>query len=184
MSMRSIIFCALVLALGSPAALAAERPDQYFAIHGGSYDYEPGADGESGGDSGILRFRYGYELNKFLGMEAHFGFDPSHLIDSGADDDPHLREGALFGRINLPFEGVNVYGLAGAGRAGGDFGDGRNTGAGPAVGVGIDLYGSDYTAISVEYLQYRVDDEDSSDDAKYRVLTLGWKRHFDWPAFR
>lgn len=178
MSMRSITYCALVLALASPAALAAERPNQYFAIHGGSYEYEPGASGESDGDGTIARLKYGYEFSKFLGAEAHVG------IDTEGGSSPQVREGALFGRINLPFEGVNVYGLIGGGRFGGDFGDGRNTGSGPAAGFGIDLYGSDYTAISLEYVQYQVDDEDSSDDADYRAVTLGWKRHFDWPAFR
>ncbi len=178
MFMRPITVCALVVALGSPAALAAERPNQYFAIHGGSYEYEPGASGESDGDGTIARFKYGYEFNKFLGVEAHFG------VDTEGGSDPGVREGALFGRFNLPFEGVNVYGLAGGGRFGGDFGSGRNTGSGPAVGLGIDLYGSDYTAISVEYLRYEVDDEDAGDDAKYQAITLGWKRHFDWPPFR
>jgi hypothetical protein len=178
MSMRSMTFCALVFALGSPAALAAERPDQYFAIEGGAYDYKPGASGENEGDGEVVRFKYGYEFNKFLGAQVHYG------VDTNGGDGPKVREGALFGRFNLPFEGVNVYGLAGVGRFGGDFGDGRNSGAGPAAGLGIDLYGSDYTAISVEYVQYWVDDDDSGDDAEYRAVTLGWKRHFDWPSFR
>ena len=174
MSMRSLTFCALILAL-APAAALADRPNQYLAIEGGTYDYAPGASDAPGEDGDVVRLNYGLALNRFLGFELHYGMEGGQS---------NLREGALLGRFNLPYERVNVYALAGAGRVGITVDDERDSESGPAVGVGIDFYGTEYSALSLEYLRYEVDDDDADDDAVYDTITIGWKHHFDWPEFR
>lgn len=182
---------ALILAVGTSVAFA-DRPNQYFGVNGFGpvaseakvkleADIDDGAavvSGESSGD--VWRLKFGYEFHKFLGAEAHYGFS------SNGDDT--LREGALFGRFQLPFERLDVYFLAGAGRVG--FSEGAY---GPAAGVGIDFYGTERTALTLEYVHYELSDidadldgnEDRVDvDGEYSAVTLGFTHHFDWPAFR
>ena len=174
MFMRSLSCCTLILAL-APAAALAERPPQYFAIEGATYEYDPGADGVSTEDGASVRLNYGYALNRFWGFEVHFGMEGGQS---------NLREGALLGRFNLPYERLNVYALAGVGRVGISAGDERTSGSGPAIGVGIDLYGSEHSAVALEFLRYEVDEDDADEDGVYDAVTLGWKHHFEWPEFR
>lgn len=176
MRIRPLSAGALILSLMATTA-AAEQPRQYFAVHGFeevASEYEFDLDDDQGADGDLWRLKLGYQFGRFLAAELHYGFDGT------GGDEPNLREGAVFGRLQLPYERVNVYALAGAGRVGGDFGEGRETETGPAMGLGIDLFGTERTAVALEYVHYQVGD----DDRDYKAVTLGLKHHFDWPSFR
>lgn len=171
---RLILTAAL---LGVSLAATAERPPQYFGLNGGAYDLESDiASLEAEGS--VVNLRLGYELNRFLAFEARFGMDPSATRVAGTDID--ARMGAGFVRLNLPLKGVDVYVLGGAGRVSFEDGSGgRDSEDGPAAGLGIELYGSQNTAVVIEGVRYEDDDE-----GDYKAYTIGFKHHFDWPALR
>lgn len=159
-----------------PLVAGAERPPQYFGVNGGAYEIETDAPFEADGEFGNLRV--GYELGRFVAFEARFGLELGNETEvAGRDVDP--RMGAVFARLNLPFERVDVYLLGGAGRVSFNDGTGRQREEWPAAGLGIELYGTNRTALVFEGVRYEGDD-----DGDYKAITLGFKHHFDWPRFR
>lgn len=169
---RLILAAALAAA---PLAASAERPPQYFGFNGGWYELETDAPFEADGD--LVNLRLGYELGRFLAFEARLGMGTGGANVGGTDLD--TRMGAAYVRLNLPFEGVDVYALGGAARLSFNDGTGRQAEEWPAAGIGIELYGSERTGVVLEAVRY-----EGGDDGDYKALTLGFKRHFDWPQFR
>lgn len=170
---KRLILAAALAAM--PLAAGADRPPQYFGFNGGWYEVETDAPFEADGE--FVNLRLGFELGRFLGFEARFGMDTGRTQVGGTHLD--TRMGAAFARLNLPFEGVDVYALGGAGRVSFNDGTGRTREEWPAAGLGIELYGSERTAIVFEAVRYEGDD-----DGDYKAFTLGFKRHFNWPQFR
>lgn len=173
MTKRLILAAALA---AMPLAALAERPPQYFGINGGWFEVQTDAPFEDDGE--FVNVRLGYELGRFLAFEARFGMDTGSAKTS-AGTYLDTRQGAVFARLNLPFEGVDVYALGGAGRVSFNDDTGRNAEEWPAAGLGIELYGSERTAVVLEAVRYEGDDE-----GDYKAYTLGFKRHFNWPQFR
>lgn len=173
MTKRLILAAALA---AMPIVAGADRPPQYFGINGGWYEIDTDAPFEADGEFANLRL--GYELGRFLAFEARFGLELGNEASvAGTKVDP--RMGAVFARLNLPFERVDLYFLGGAGRVSFNDGTGREREEWPAGGIGIELYGSERTAIVLEGVRYEGDD-----DGDYKAITLGFKHHFDWPRFR
>lgn len=146
----------------------------YWGIGYGSGDLE--TEGGFGLDTHGLGLKFGREFGQYISFEAHMG--------SGADSsenilrDPEVSYGAAFLRMNLPFERVNLYAVGGLSRVsidGGGAGNGSDEER--AVGVGIDLFGSEVTALTIEKIRY-------GSDTTFDVLSVGITRRFDWPGLR
>jgi len=161
------IALAVALALAPAAALAQQPPNLYWGITAGGYKTESIA-GTRHHESD-LGFRLGYHFNDFLGLEGRAGTS----VD--ASGGPDVTYGAVFGRFDLPFQKINVYLLAGASELRFD-GETVNSNKEGAGGIGIELYGSERTAVTLEYMSY-------SNDG-YNGFSLGLKHHFELPSFR
>ncbi len=169
MRKRTVLAAAL---LAAPGLAWAEPPNLYWGVSVGDYKVdqrEVGAGTEGATDLG---FRLGYEFGKFLGIEGRAGLDSGGV--GGNSDADYV---GLFGRFNLPFEKTNVYLLLGASevRVDGDSVDDDEYDP-IAGGIGIELYGSERAAVTLEYMSY-------SDDS-YSGLGIGFKYHFNMPSFR
>lgn len=168
----SKIILTLVLTLLSVQAFA-EPPRQYFGVHYSDAQFRPDKGGSV--DTLNINAKLGYVVNKYMGAELHVGTDVSN--DSGSLEANSFQYFAALARGNLPFHRVNVYGLLGLASVNADVRniDGSYTGA--SLGAGIELYGTEATAFSIEYMQYGFEDV-------YRTLGVGIIHHFDWPSFR
>lgn len=155
-------------------AQAQQPPNLYWGVSIGEYtadQREVGGGTENTTDVGV---RLGYHFGDFFGIEGRAGVDTGGFA---GDSDADTAYYGIFGRFDLPFEKVNVYLLAGASEVTFDSEAVDDDEYDPvAAGVGIELYGSESTAVSLEYMSY-------SDDA-YSGLSLGIKHHFNVPAFR
>lgn len=165
-----LVAVAITAGLTAPhLAVAADKPAKYFAIHAGTFELDPAEI-----DGTTIYLKLGYQLNKFFGLEAQFGFLTG--VKGVPGSDPDGSQAALFARFNLPFEDLNVYALAGVAQLSLNGTDDEFSGT--AYGVGIDFYGSPLTALTLEAIQYQ------DGNATYKSLTLGLKHHFEWPSFR
>lgn len=161
-----------------PAVAGADRPPQYFGFNGGTYKLDPDSTGDVDGD--FVNLRLGYELGRFLALEGRFGMDAGAAKVGNTNAHAKTRMGSAFVRLNLPFAGADVYALAGGGRTSfNDASGSRESVSGPAAGLGLELYGSDRTAVVLEGVRYEDDN-----DGDYTAYTLGFKHHFNWPALR
>jgi hypothetical protein len=107
---------------------------------------------------GIL-FRGGIEFNKFLAVEAHFGLSGEDIIDNNSYQIDYL--GSIYARANLPLINtrMRLYALGGVTRFSGDvprFNSVDETGIG--YGLGVELFGDKYNALTIEWLRFAVGD--------------------------
>lgn len=161
-----------LLIVSSP--LYAETPHNYFGIAFSDAQLETQAGAEF--DGGSLNTTLGYSLNRWLDVELRAGAD----FFSEQDDFNQLEVGyvASFMKLKLPYERINVYGLVGLGLVSADYGAAFNdTFSDGAFGFGVELYGSERTALNIEYSQIGTDD-------KYKMMGIGFTRRFNWPRFR
>ena len=172
--MRKSIFLAAAL-LAAPGLASAEPPDLYFGASMGGYEVDQINVGGDKNSATNLEFRLGFDVSDWIGVEARGGGNTGGV--SGDSSAPKTRYLGVFGRFNIPFEKANVYVLAGASEV-----EVRGESVDDDVydpiagGIGIELYGSERTAISLEYMSY-------SDDA-YSGINLGIKYHFNVPPLR
>lgn len=160
MKIRNILL--LLLALGSTsAAYAAEggRSAWYFGLNATSFDFERSGlfnhSYNTHGYMGIL----GVDLGPYLAIEARGGQGDSDKDANGLS--LQAREvTAAYGRLNLPLDNgkVVVYALGGFASINvkGELGavTHSKTISGSSYGAGIELYGSQNTAFTVEYMRY------------------------------
>lgn len=170
---KRVLLASVILA--APQWALAERPPQYWGVSVGTFDL----DDTNGNVTEITNagFQLGYQSLSFLGAELRGGFESGDT--SGALDDPSLAYGGVFARLQIPYERVNVYALVGGGSV--SFDNGAGSGeihSGPAGGIGIEIFGSERSALSLEYIRY------SSDDTTYDGLSLGFVHHFNWAVPR
>lgn len=169
--MSKRFFLAAVLLTASVAA-SAEPPNLYWGASFGDYEVnqrDVGGDTSSATDFGL---RLGYEFGKFLGVEARAGLD-----SGGVGGNSDVDYAGVFGRFNLPYEKTNIYLLLGASEVRVDGESVDDDEYDPvAGGIGIELYGSERTAITLEYMSYS--------DESYSGISLGIKHHFNMPSFR
>ncbi|MDQ7074262.1 MAG: porin family protein [Gammaproteobacteria bacterium] len=129
-----------------------------------------------------LNLRLGYHFADYLAVEGHVGWGSDNtgvLLKS-----PNSRYASLFLRLDLPYDRVNLYLLAGGSYFESDVATttaikkGNETS--PAYGVGIELFGNRDTALTLEisrYLQNTVED-------RYDSIGVGFVTHFGWPRLR
>lgn len=129
-------------------------------------------------DNNGLGLKFGREFGKYLAIEVHAG--------TGAESadtvlgDPELTYSAAFARLNLPFERVNLYAMAGAASINIDFPGFDDSEVDRAVGFGIDLLANPNNALTIEILHYGTQDEQDLID----VVNFGFTHRFDFPGLR
>ncbi len=169
-----ILLCLFLLAF-STAAAATDRPAQYFGLSLGDYDLE--SDEGSGLERNFTNvgLQAGYRFSRFVAIEGRAGYSrrsSTELLERST-----LHMGAAFLRIDLPFERVSLYGLAGGSQIWfGDANGDNQTESDFSGGIGVELYGSPRTAINLEYISHA--------DRTYEGISLGFIHHFDWPSLR
>lgn len=172
MTKRIAIAAAL---LAAPMLAQAEQPPNwYIGASVGEYTADQRDSGGSTEDTTDAGLRLGYHFGDFFGIEARGGVDTGGFAgDSDADTSYY----GLFGRLDLPFEDANVYVLLGGSQVsfGGEDVDSDDY-APVAGGIGIELYGNESTAVSLEYMTYS--------EGAYSGVSLGLKHHFNIPSFR
>lgn len=169
-----LLFLLPLLSL-STVAVAQERPPQYFGLSIGEYELEDEVNGQNfDAEFTNIGLEGGYRFSRFLGVEGRFSYgrdDSSNTLD-----DPELIMGGAFVRFDLPFERINVYALAGGSVVDYDVGIADDDVSGGSGGIGIELFGSDTTALKVEYVSHAGGD--------YEGVGIGFTHHFNWPSFR
>ena len=192
---RSLI---LLAALLLPAtALALEQPSQYYGFTLGTYTLDDGLDdldsdlSDNAGIDNVGRlestdvgFRAGYDFHRFFGIEGRAGYSTGQNGNLRSLHD-ELYYGGVFGRFKLPFQRLNLYALAGVGGVQLELDDddadalGVNDkygDIGASWGVGVELFGSDRVAITLDYMSYA--------NNQYDGFSFGFVHHFDWPRLR
>lgn len=174
MSKRIFLAAALVTV---PALAWAEPPNLYWGASLGEYRSDDAAtDSGSTDHTTDLGLRLGYHFSDFIGLEARAGFDVSG-VSSGSSVNSSAEYVGVFGRFDLPYERTNIYLLLGASEVRIDKNElDSDDFDSVAGGIGIELYGNERSAITLEYMSY-------SDDA-HSGLSIGYKRHFNVPSFR
>lgn len=160
------------LLVAAPQWALAERPPQYWGVSLGTFELDDASGNVT--DTTNVSLQGGYKFTSFLGLEVRGGFESGDT--SGALDAPDLTYGGGFVRFDIPYERINVYFLLGGGQVSYDTASGNVSESGPAGGVGIELFGSERSAVSLEYINY------SSDDTTYDGISLGFVHHFEWAA--
>ena len=159
----------LALTLMAGPALADSK--YYWGANAASSDFET-TNVEF--DATSIGFKFGREFGKYISVEAHLGFGSQ---DSSDISDPDIAYGGAFARFNLPFEKVTLYAMAGATKIDIDtntvMGDDNEAGG----GVGIEIYGSENTALTIELMRY-------GDDNTIDNFSLGFIHRFDFPKLR
>ncbi len=160
-----------LLLLLTGQAWAADASRQYFGLSGSDAQFDP-ASGQTE-DAGNVNAKLGYFVNPYVSVELHMGMTVT--TESSSVDDPGLGYVAPMLRLNLPYEQVNVYSLFGIASVRGKFpGNYDDNYSDVAFGVGMELYGTRNTALTLEYMRYGVDDT-------YKTFGLGIVHYFDWP---
>ena len=134
-----------------------------------------------------LAFKLGREIGDFMAIEVHLGATQDsgdNIIGTQAE----INYGAAFFRLNAPYRNFNFYVMGGASQVNFDFGvrvlgppeqgarvDGDESGA--AAAVGMDFFGSENGALTIEFARYGIDN--TAD-----VITIGYKHHFSFAPFR
>lgn len=171
MTKRIVIAAAL---LAAPMLAHAEPPGLYWGVSFGGYEADLRESGGTADSATNLGGRLGFHLSDFIGIEARGGFDTGGFA---GENDTGTTYAAVMARFDLPFEKVNVYFLAGASEVRIDDESVDSDDYDPvAAGIGIELYGSERSAISLEYMNYS--------DGAYTGVSIGFKRHFNLPSFR
>jgi hypothetical protein len=106
-----------------------------------------------------LLVRGGMELNEFLAVEGHIGLFGEDTTDEGSYQIDYLA--SIYARGNLPLtdKRIRLYALAGVTRFSGNvpgFSSVDDTGVG--YGLGVELYGDEQNALTLEWLRFAVGD--------------------------
>ncbi len=170
--MRTVFHTTLLgLGLLLAATAHADRPPLYFGV--GLADAQLDLDKYAPRDETNLDLRLGYDFRPYLAAELRLG--SSLHSESGKGSEAGYVAGLA--RVNLPFERVTVYGLLGAANVAVDVPGNDDGFSGVAFGAGIELYGTERSALGIEYLQL-------GDSDRYRTLGVGLVHHFDPPRPR
>ncbi|MBT2968594.1 MAG: hypothetical protein B6D72_00635 [gamma proteobacterium symbiont of Ctena orbiculata] len=106
-----------------------------------------------------LLVRGGIEFNEVLAVEGHFGIFGEDVTDDGSYQIEYLA--SIYARGNLPLIGqrIRLYGLGGLTHFSGNVPGFRNVDeTAIGYGVGIELYGNEHTALTLEWLRHAVGD--------------------------
>ena len=171
MTIRLLLALALAAA---PLTALAEQPGKYWGLS--IADAEVTDKDDIGLNATNVGLHAGYHLTDFIGVELQAGKAMSGV--GGTRASKHTRYGGVFARFDLPFKQVNVFLLGGAATVEYDEGPPENIEieSDAAAGIGIELYGSERTAVRLEYMNYA--------DGIYETVGIGFVHHFEFPSFR
>lgn len=150
------------------ANVFADSPRPYFGIS--ISDAQFAAENGAKNDYTDLKFKLGYEINHHFYNEFHIGTN----VSTDSDEMSEVTYIAGLIRGNLPLKNINIYWLLGLGGVFADTPTFDDSYADVAAGFGVELFGTDTTALSLEYMQYGIDDA-------YKTLGVGIVHHFNWP---
>lgn len=146
------------------------------AIGGGEIDIDPSstiASSVSDNNQSDIKdysFVLGYELFSFLSLEAQLGLASN---DNGSVfGDGVVNRAAGLARINYPADRINAYALLGVGVVNYDFAGVTTDEVGPAIGLGLDLFGTDTTALTLGAMFQ------PGDDIDYSAINVGFRHYF------
>jgi opacity protein-like surface antigen len=174
-----------VLILGLPSVAVADAPQNYWGMGIDGVDFEGMTTdgrtlmGSAERDMNGFNLRYGFWLPfDLIGVEVRIG---NIAEESGTMvGDPEVRYVFGMGKLNLPFERVNLYVLGGVSKVYYDFAGREQDDEDVVGGVGIELLGSETTGLTIEFLKYGVND----DDIEGEIITIGFNHRFELPGFR
>ncbi len=162
---HSVIPAVLALVLGSAPVQADEAARAYAGVGFSDGSLEvPGNDDRS---LGTINATVGIQLLDFLGLELQAGAasDETDSIFS----DPLVQYQSAMLRLGYRWDRTQLYLLAGQVRLDIDS-DLNNTDSGNAFGAGINLFGSETTALNVHVLRF--------DDGAFTTATIGVQYFF------
>lgn len=168
MGLAGLVVCA------SPAALA----ETYWGAMVQTTEFIP--DGYEKLSYTSFSGRFGYETG-FLGFEGRLGTSMSK--DSGSYYGYESTQINYFGsglvklNLTMPDPRVKLYAVGGYSLADLEIGDNSETYDGLTFGGGIELYGTEKTALNLEYMRL-LDDEDNGVDIEVNTFSLGIISHF------
>lgn len=171
------------LILGLPSIATADAPQNYWGMGIDGLDLEETQAGVLPGgpelDMNGFNLRYGFWFPfDLIGVEIRIG---NLAEESGTIvEDPEVRYAFGMGKVNIPFETVNLYVMGGVSKAYYDFNGVEDDDEDVVGGIGIELLGSETTGFTIEFLKYGVDD----DAVEGKVITLGFNHRFELPGFR
>lgn len=169
--MKRVILASLIAA--TPQLALAERPPSYWAVSLGQYEFSDADDNAI--DVTNVGLEGGVQFIPWLGAELRVGAEASRSEDVFASTDVNYAGGFL--RFDVPYERVNVYLLAGGGGLSYTDVDGdEDAQTGPAGGIGVELYGSERSAVKLEAMTY------TGEDVSYQGINVGFVYHFNWAA--
>jgi|GEM_PF-1612313 len=161
---------------------------------GGSFTNHKGKGSDERLTGGVLKL--GYDLVNFLAIEGHVGgtivetiySDPEYL-DSGYTD-VRSEHAGIYARLNWRLTNITLYGLVGYGYYKTKFDfiayedpffdrSGENDEQGLSYGVGIDLFGSARTAVSINWMQLINEKDEFDNETNVQAIYLGITHYFN-----
>ncbi len=166
----------LIATFGCPQALAnGEHYDNYaaFQIYYASEEYESDSGTTIEDDHGFMGGTYGKMFNDIFSVEGRVGF----TSNSGYKNGTTLYGGYL--RARKKMDSIGFYGLLGYGGiyTYAEDEDSESEG-GLSYGAGLEFFGSDSTAITIEYISLFDDTDDNDNDHSLTAINLGISYYF------
>jgi len=169
--MKRVILASLIAA--TPQLALAERPPSYWGVSLGTFEFTNAEDNAV--DVTNVGLQGGVQFIPWLGAELRVGAQSSDA--DGVFEATDTNYAGAFVRFDIPYERINLYLLAGGGGIGYTDAQGDDASqVGPAGGVGIELYGTQRSALKLELMNY------SGEDVVYQGINLGFVHHFNWVA--
>lgn len=128
------------------------------------------------GSANGFAFQLGYDVLNWLALEGHIGMtDEISQDQAGTTVKVRASYASLVGRVNLRFDRTTVFAFAGAtslqekgSYSGATTGTIDNSDTGATYGFGVDLYGSESTAITLKAVRvYKPKDKKATIDRDY-----------------
>jgi hypothetical protein len=171
------LLCSFVANAEKPFRADGIEGDRYIGVMASSPLYQSDDFDTSFRGAGLL-VRAGKEFRKFLAVEGQFGVFGEDTVDSNSYQIDYLL--SIYARGNLPLENgrIRLYALAGVTRFSGSvpgFSSVDDTGIG--YGLGIELYGNERNAMTVEWLRF-ADGDVNKVDYTLESVNLGFVHRF------
>jgi hypothetical protein len=176
MSSRSLsLFVAGLAAAIFCLPVFAEPPGNYWGAGYTRISFTAANGEDMSTHGGTLRI--GREFFDFFAIEVHAGLGRESQSNAFGDKFEY-QQMAAFARLNLPYERFNFYLLGGSATVEIDTGPVTADETFAAGGAGMDFFGSERTALTLEFLRHE------ENDAATDLITIGVKHHFDFTPFR
>jgi hypothetical protein len=162
--------------LSLPLTALADAPQNYFGMGIDSTDFDI-VTGEREMSGFNVRYGLWFPFD-LIAVEVRIG--AATETTNNLAGDPQVRYALGLGKVNLPFEKVNLYAMGGVSKVLYNFGGVETDEEDIAGGVGIELLATETSGLTIEYLRYGIDD----DPIDATVLTFGFNHRFGLPGLR